>query len=369
MSLRYDFTRRCFIRSGLVLGSTVLLNAPLARLVSPARAALSDVPVVDRLRITIVTDSYYDMLAPNVSLPLGVEVERRRGNMSGEHGLAMFIESERGDEAKAVMLDFGWTPEVYLGNLERLGLDVGRVEAFVVSHGHDDHYGGLMGLLNGRREAMADQIPLYIGGDDALCQRWSGPAEQRVDRGRIDRDALHEKGVSVVQAESGAIVAGHGFTSGVIERTSIEETLPNTTVEVGAGCTGEQHQAHFTPDELEGKFLFDHHWGEHATAYHVRDRGLVVTTSCGHAGLINSVRQAQKASGVEKVHAVLGGFHLSPAAPDYVETVIDALVAEVDPDYVIPMHCTGANFSYIMSQKYPEKLIQSYVGTAIVFGA
>jgi 7,8-dihydropterin-6-yl-methyl-4-(beta-D-ribofuranosyl)aminobenzene 5'-phosphate synthase len=58
-----------------------------------------------------------------------------------------------------------------------------------------------------------------------------------------------------------------------------------------------------------------------------------------------------------------------PDDPQIAETVIDALVAEVDPDYVIPMHCTGANFSYIMSQKHPEKLIQSYVGTAIVFGA
>lgn len=369
MGIRFDITRRQFIRTGLVLGSTVMLSAPLARFISPAAANLSSVPVVDRLKITTVTDSYYDMLAPNLSLPMGVEVQRRRGHMSGEHGLALFIESERGDETKKVMLDFGWTPEVYLRNLDQLGLDAAGVEAFVVSHGHNDHYGGLMGLLNDRRDAMAPQIPLYIGGDDALCMRWVGPADARAEMGRLDADGIKEAGVDIIKAENGAVVAGHGFTTGVIDRSSIEQTLPNTVVEVGHGCTGDQHQAHFTAEELQGNFLFDHHWGEHATAYHVRNRGLVVTTSCGHAGVINSVRQAQRVSGIEKVHAVMGGFHLSPAAPDYVEQVVDALIDDVNPDYVIPMHCSGANFEYVLSQKYPDRLIKSYVGTHIIFGA
>jgi 7,8-dihydropterin-6-yl-methyl-4-(beta-D-ribofuranosyl)aminobenzene 5'-phosphate synthase len=59
--------------------------------------------------------------------------------------------------------------------------------------------------------------------------------------------------------------------------------------------------------------VFDQHWGEHATCFNVKDRGLVVISSCGHAGIINSIRQAQAVSGVQKVHAVMGGFHLSPA--------------------------------------------------------
>lgn len=369
MHIRFDVTRRAFIRTGLVLGSTVVVGAPLLRFSSPAHARLSDVPTVDRLKVTVVTDAYYDMLAPNATLPKGVAVERRRGHMHGEHGLALFLESQRGNETKKVMLDFGWTPQVYLGNLDRLKLDVKGVAALVVSHGHADHFGGLMGLIKDRRPSMAKELPLYIGGDDALCMRWIGPADKRTAFGKIDADGLKAAGVDVVKAETGAIVAGHGFTSGVIERRSIEKVLANTTVEVGNGCTGAQHQGHFTAEELKGKFLFDHHWGEHATAYHVKDRGLVVTTSCGHAGLINSVRQAQKASGIEKVHAVMGGFHLSPAAPDYVEKVVDALVKEVNPDYVVPMHCSGANFSYIMSQKYPERLIDSYIGTTFVFGA
>jgi 7,8-dihydropterin-6-yl-methyl-4-(beta-D-ribofuranosyl)aminobenzene 5'-phosphate synthase len=368
------FTRRDLLRTGLIMTSTVVLAAPAVRFVSPARAALSDVPVVDRLAVTNVIDAYYDLLAPNETRPDGTRVERGRGHISGEHGLALFLESSRGEETKRVMLDFGWTPRVLLANLDHLGLDIGRVEAFVVSHGHADHFGGLMGLLAERRQAMPADIPLYIGGDDALCMRWSAaPDGSRRPFGVLDRTGLEEAGVRLVKAETGAVVAGHGFTSGVIERDSGEEVIANTLVEIGEvdgnGCTGAQHEGHFTAEELAGNFLFDHHWGEHVTAYHVRDRGLVVMTSCGHAGLVNSVRQAQRASGIEKVHAVMGGFHLSPADPGYVEQVIDQLVEEADPDYLVPMHCSGANFSYITARKYPEKLINSYVGTRFVFGA
>lgn len=368
------FTRRGLLRSGLALGGTIILGAPAMRFVSPAQARLSDVPVVDRLAVTTVVDAYYDLLARNESRPEGLEVERGRGHIHGEHGLALFLESQRGDEIKHVMLDFGWTPRVLLDNLAHLGLDPSRVEAFVVSHGHADHFGGLMGLLEERRADMPADLPLYIAGDDALCMRWSAaPDGSRRPFGVLDQVGLEEAGVTLVQAESGAVVAGHGFTSGVIERDSGEEVIANTIVEIGTdggnGCTGEQHQGHFTPEELAGNFLFDHHWGEHVTAYHVRDRGLVVITSCGHAGLINSVRQAQQASGVERVHAVMGGFHLSPADPGYVEQVIDELVEEANPDFLVPMHCSGANFSFITARKYPEKLVTSYTGTRFVFGA
>jgi len=129
------------------------------------------VPVVDQLKVTVVTDAYYDMLAPNATLPKGVKVERRRGHMHGEHGLAMFIESKRGNESKKVMLDFGWTPEVYLSNLKKLGLDPAGVDALVVSHGHADHFGGLMGLVKDHRAMMSKELPLYIGGDDASRAR------------------------------------------------------------------------------------------------------------------------------------------------------------------------------------------------------
>ena len=89
--------------------------------------------------------------------------------------------------------------------------------------------------------------------------------------------------------------------------------LPNTMVEFGVkdgvGCD----MSHFSAAELQGKIMPDEHVHEHATCFNVKDRGLVVISSCGHVGIVNSVRQAQEVSGVQKVHAIVGGFHLGPA--------------------------------------------------------
>ncbi len=92
-----------------------------------------------------------------------------------------------------------------------------------------------------------------------------------------------------------------------------EKVLPAFLVEVGvrdgAGCD----PSFFSKEEQEGKIVADQFRGECATCFHVKDRGLVVIGSCSHSGLINAIRQAQAVSGVEKVHAVMGGFHLAPA--------------------------------------------------------
>ena len=104
----------------------------------------------------------------------------------------------------------------------------------------------------------------------------------------------------------------------------------------GTGCEA----SYFSKEEQEGKIVFDQFYGEHATCFNVKDRGLVVISSCGHRGIISSIRQAQAVSGVQKVHAAMGGFHLGPAPEPYIAQTVQTL-KEIDPDYVIPMHCTG----------------------------
>jgi 7,8-dihydropterin-6-yl-methyl-4-(beta-D-ribofuranosyl)aminobenzene 5'-phosphate synthase len=104
-----------------------------------------------------------------------------------------------------------------------------------------------------------------------------------------------------------------------------------------------------------GELVSDTFQGEHATAYLVKDRGLVVITSCGHAGVVNSVRHVQKISGVDKVHAIVGGFHLAPAPDDIVAKTVAAFKA-IDPDYILPGHCTGLNTLIAVHRELPAKL-------------
>jgi len=100
----------------------------------------------------------------------------------------------------------------------------------------------------------------------------------------------------------------------------------------------------------------------------VKDRGLVVISSCGHVGIVNSVRQAQDVSGIQKVHAIVGGFHLGPAPADYLTQVV-AEVAKLQPDAVIPMHCSGQNFIQAVREQMPDKLVLATIGSRIKFGA
>jgi 7,8-dihydropterin-6-yl-methyl-4-(beta-D-ribofuranosyl)aminobenzene 5'-phosphate synthase len=95
---------------------------------------------------------------------------------------------------------------------------------------------------------------------------------------------------------------------------------------------------------------------------HVQDKGLVVMTGCGHAGIVNIVRYAQKLSGVNKVYAILGGFHLNgPAFEPLLAQTCDALAAFA-PRVIVPTHCTGFRAIHRLATQLPVAF-QSSVGT------
>ena len=150
----------------------------------------------------------------------------------------------------------------------------------------------------------------------------------------------------------------HAFTTGYIERKSFEEVSGGSMV---------YEYDHFTEAERRGKLVKDAHPDEHATCYIVQGRGLVVISSCGHVGLINTIRHAMAVSGVSKLHAVIGGFHLVTAPQEYIERTVTELVA-LSPDVVIPMHCSGTAFIEAMRRRMPDQLVTTNVGTRFTFG-
>ena len=134
---------------------------------------------------------------------------------------------------------------------------------------------------------------------------------------------------------------------------------------VGAfGCYPEK----LPEDERRGGPFPDTFRHEIATVYNLKGRGLIVLTSCSHRGLINIIQRAQAVSGVKKVHAVMGGFHLAPFPEDYLRQVI-ADLKDIDPDYVVPMHCSGEPFWDLARAEMPNKLMRAYTGTRFVFTA
>ncbi len=342
-----------------------------------ARAGPIAVPTVDTLSLRVLIDSAHDQfLKPSTvqgvfhQPPGSGRGSDYRKVLHNQWGLSLFAESKAGDEARTILLDFGYSPEALLNNIEILKVDPTRVDALIVSHGHHDHYGGLTGFLDRYRSRLAPDLKLYAGGEDNFCHRLSpsGVQGQFTDFGQLDRRELAAQRIATVLCETPTVVAGHAFTTGPIKRASIERILPNTFVERGIkdglGCDA----SHYAPAELQGTIIPDEHGHEHATCFNVRGKGLVVISSCGHVGIVNSVRQAQAVSGIEKVHAIVGGFHLGPAPKEYLSQVV-AEIAKLQPDVVIPMHCSGLNFALEAQAQLPDHVIVPTTGSRLTFGA
>lgn len=368
--------RRQFLKLGAVTGGVFALGGRTRIGGRWASAQSVAVPTVDRLVMTNVVDNIYDIFAKAGKLDtITVQRARSRGDyirLLAEHGLAYHLESLRGGERREVLLDFALTDLNLFHNYRALGVDPTRADALIISHGHRDHYGALPDLARAQQGKFKPGLTLYAGGEDTFCHRvLMMPTGGTLDVGQLDRGPLEAHGLRIALAKQPAVVAGQAFTSGQIPRITDFERAPAAARLVAGPMDSVCSPAHFGATKVEakpGELVADTFQGEHATAYHVKDRGLVVITSCGHAGVINSVRQVQRATGIEKVHAIVGGFHLAPAPDEIVAKTVEAFKA-INPDYIIPSHCTGLNTIIAVHRAMPQKLVMPSTGTRVIFGA
>jgi len=371
--------RRRFLQNSMALGGAMLACCG-GRSARAAAAPRLEVPVVDRVVVREITDNQHNIFLKPLERP-GLSVQRtgfpaasQGKTLESEWGLALHIESAKGSESRRYLLDFGFTPQVYANNLDLLKIDPATVDALILSHGHFDHYGGLIGFLEARRGQLRRNLRLYSGGEDVFCHRFNRlPDGSLADFGTLDRRKLKALDIESVQSEVPVLIEGHAFTTGAIPRGSLEHVLPNTWSEVGIkdglGCDPKAYiDHHFTPEELAGKPQPDQHWHEHATCFKLGDRGLVVISSCGHAGIVNTLRRAQEVSGTEKIYALVGGFHLAPAPDDYLRQVM-AELNKFDLEHVMPMHCSGQNFVNLAEKEMPQKLVLCGTGSSFTFTA
>ena len=363
-------------RRQFILGSAALaaqfgfVRSGLAQLLKG-----SAVPVVDSLVVKVLTDSSYD--TPRAGTSKWVKVRRVpfistsdfRKALHNEWGLSLALESRIGGDTRNLLLDYGYTTNALLNNMEIIGVDGSKVQGMILSHGHFDHWGGLIGFLQKNRQKLPADLTLYSGGEDNFCQRRSvtNVPGQLSEFGVLDRRELAALKVKVVLCPEPTVIGGHAFTTGVIPRRSFERMMPGPLVEYstkdGLGC-----DIPAAATKAGGKPVPDEHLNEHGTCFNLKDRGLIVISSCGHAGIINTVRQAMEASGVTKVHAIMGGFHLFPADDDYLRKTVAELKA-LNPDVVIPFHCSGPGLITVLREQMPDQLVTSTTGTEFTFGA
>ena len=343
--------------------------------VAQAQALAGAVPVVDSLSIRVVTDSYFHQFAAADSAP-GLQVRRpmlppTKGlprTLINEWGLALHLESTREGVSRQMLIDFGFSSAALNNNLELLGIDPSKLDAMLLTHGHYDHFGGMVGFLQQHGGNLKKGLSLYLGGEECFCTRETGPVNAPSNFGTLDRHAIAKANVQVVFAEKASVMADHAFTTGYIPLVSFEKPMQPTRMKVGIGTDGLGCAPSEVPPEKKTLTIapddFQH---EQATCFHIKGKGLVVLTSCGHRGIVNSVRAAMQVSGINKIHAIIGGFHLMPMPLDYVRTTV-AELKTLNPDFLIPMHCSGLPFYEEAKAQLPGRVPLASTGTVFMLG-
>lgn len=337
-----------------------------AALVPQAAIAIDEViPLepVDDLTITVLVENVSDMLIAGsegigrASLPasptLANSVFRQPAPdvMVAEHGFSALIEMTQAGSSQHVLFDTGISPNGMIENMRRLEVDPKDVGALVMSHGHLDHTGGLDGFIRavGRRN-----LPVILHPDFWLDRRLAPPGAEAFEIPTTSRSALEGAGFEIVESRQPSFLLDRSLlVTGEVDRT--------VDFEQGFPIHQAKRDGEWTPDPL----ILD----EQAIVVHVRGKGLVILTGCGHAGIVNMVRYARRLTGVDQVHAVIGGFHLTGGLFEpIIGPTVDAL-AELNPALVMPGHCSGFRAQQELAARLPEAYAHPSVGTRLTFAS
>jgi len=306
---------------------------------------------VDRVEITILVDNVTDTLiqsSPHAKRAPFFKGTEMLTSLRAEHGFSALNDVYLNNISHKVLFDTGANGDVILFNVDRLGVDLSKVEAIVLSHGHSDHAGGLMPIL---KRISKPQMPVVLH-PDAFLKRWFVlPNGQKIRLRSVEEDKVLEAGAKVARIMEpypllGKLVVA---TSEIPRRTQFEKGFPAHCAEI---------DGKLQPDPL----IRD----DQALVMNVKGKGLIIISGCAHAGIINTVLYAKEVTGVNKVYALMGGFHLSFPNERLIDPTVEEL-KKIRPTFIIPCHDTGWKATNAILNAMPENFIPSAVGTTFIF--
>ena len=315
----------------------------------------SDITEVDRVEILSLQDNYIDVTSQDNS-----DIVKRatpmldgeiKNSIQAEHGFSAIVRTTTGNSTRTMLFDFGFSPNGAAYNAKALGVPMGEVEVMVLSHGHSDHFGGIAELT---RMISKTGIQLVLHPRAFSYPRYLKPFPHfKMFFPRLIREDLEKEEIEIVETtELYPLLGGHVLFLGEIKRT--------TDFEKGFPIAYRKQDGKEERDPIED---------DTAIAMNIKGKGLVILSGCSHSGIINTVNHARKVTGIEKVHAVMGGFHLAgPLFEPIIEATTEAM-RKIDPDYIIPCHCTGRKAVMHMEKEMPERFIFNMSGTKLTFSA
>jgi len=277
----------------------------------------------------------------------------------GEHGLSIMIRIIDGEKTKNILVDTGGLAGTILENCKQFDINLSEVDKMILTHGHFDHFGGLKKVI----PLLKEDCQFYL---NPLCyeqffiavkrSREVVPAEklaaalkEEKDKFAISRklrplnknmitNLVDENGVKLIETNEPVKLYNGIITSGEIELTDKRESTPGVYIMKSS----EKFTEHTFRDET-------------SVYINVKDNGLVIITGCGHCGVINTIKHAQKITGVNEIYAVIGGFHEEWNSEKLIEKKV-SFIEQLNPEIICPMHCSGFNFNKIMS-RHPSHTI------------
>ena len=308
---------------------------------------------VDVVDVTILVDNFLDILLPSDEVahraPLHYDWSDRE-QLIAEHGYSLLLTVVREGRSESVLFDAGLGRKTVLHNMDVLEVRATDLRAVILSHGHADHHGGLEGMF---QRIGRPKMPLVLHPDVWRERRIVFPTGHEISMPPPSHADLDREGVEIIEERSPTLLLdGMVLVTGQVDRvTDFEKGFPLQQMHTDHG---------WEPDTWI--------WDEQAVVCNMKDKGLVVLSACSHAGAINVLKHAQRLTGIDKVHAFVGGFHLTGGL---FETIIPRTITElvtIDLDIIVPGHCTGWRATHELARQLPDAYVQTSVGTRLHLG-
>jgi 7,8-dihydropterin-6-yl-methyl-4-(beta-D-ribofuranosyl)aminobenzene 5'-phosphate synthase len=314
--------------------------------------------------ITVLVDNRADLLVRSTATVKYFTDEP----LLAEHGFAALVELKAA--GIHILWDAGGTRIALMENLRRMEIDPATITIIALSHGHFDHTAAVTEVLRVmdltpkskkwepgapmdemRRWAEGRRVPL-ITHPSAFRERWhlSRDGSRRGPTPPPPRGEWEALGAQIITTDGPYEIGPGCWATGPVPRAGFERSGVSPSMIYREGDT-------FHRDVVDE---------DQAIVIHVRGKGLVVLGGCAHSGIVNTVNQARELSGVERVWAILGGFHLAHAGEEDLQRTIEA-VKSFQPVLVVPSHCTGFQATCQFAAQMPQAFMPNVVGARYFF--
>ena len=258
-------------------------------------------------------------------------VEKRE--VLAEHGLAFYFKYND----KEYLFDTG-QGEVLFSNAKKMGIDLRNIDTVFLSHGHDDHTGGLKQLLQ-----INPELRVFAHSEIFL------PKYKKVE-GKLE-------------------FIGSEIDKSEVKNFEAAETA--TTAAAGIYSTGEitfPKESYINPRyvfEKDGQQLTDP-FNDDTSLYLETESGIVILLGCSHKGVKNIINEIRAEVGDRKIAAILGGMHLKRKSSEEVDDLIEYF-KEIEFDLLVPMHCTGREAAVKFKNAFKKQVKLASVGDYFKF--